>query len=359
MSLRIEGRTDKVHSGKGLSAIDAHTGAAMEALEFAVCESASTNCALQHCSLVELARQWPEQVDIVDFAPRLGARLSPRTKLPAVECEVLATRRRVLLPAELVLMPSPAKRVPMIFGSSTNGLASGNTLEEATLHALLEVLERDTVALHIGRDESEALVMTTMPEPFSGMLPAWRRRGVRLYVRHLPNALGLPCFLAGLHDPGQRDDAPALARGWGIHFDRQTALSRAICEAAQSRLAVILSRRPGQLGSEQMAYRLGAPPEPQQTDRLLARLRNRERRIRFDAVPHAEPESIRGALKSLLLRLPEAGLGPVFRHRLYMEADPTVRLGLHVVKVVVARSETPIGEHPRIGSRLLDRLQGG
>jgi len=346
---------------KGLSATDAHTGAAMEALEFAVSESASASasCAVQHCSLGELTGQWPESLGVVDFAPRLGVRLSPRARLPSVECEVLTTRRRVLLPAELVLWPSPPQRMPLLFGNSTNGLAAGNTLEEATLHALLEVLERDTVALHMARDESAALALTTMPDPFAGLAQTWRRRGVRLYVRHLPNALGLPCFQAGLHDPAQRDDAPALAFGWGIHFDRQIALSRAVCEAAQSRLAVILSRRPGQPGATEMASRLGVPPPPQHTARLLARLSSRGRRVRFEALPSAEPRSIGVALNSLLSRLPEAGFGPAFRHRLHVDADATRRLGLHVVKVVLARSETPVGAHPRIGPRLLARLQGG
>jgi hypothetical protein len=31
---------------------------------------------------------------------------------------------------------------------------------------------------------------------------------------------------------------------------------------------------------------------------------------------------------------------------------------MHVVKVVVARAETPVGAHPRVGPRLLQRLLG-
>lgn len=358
MSVRPAGTTTRVHSGKGLSAADAHTGAVMEALEFAVSEVASATCEVQRISLARLEEQWPAGLRIVDFAPRLGVRLDPRARLPAVECEILGTRRKAMLPAELVLWPSRAQRSPLRFGSSTNGLASGNTLEEATLHALLEVLERDTLALHMARNESAALVLSTLPHPFAGLAPAWRRRGVTLYVRHLPNSLGLPCFQAALHEPAQRDDAPLLARGSGLHFDRHIALSRAICEAAQSRLAVILSRRPGLPGAKEMAARLDASTDLQATEQQLNRMSRRNRYVRFDAIAHSEPISIRQALGALLNRLPAAGFGPVFRRRLFMQGGTAMTAGLHVVRVVVPGSETPVDAHPRIGPRIVARLQG-
>lgn len=358
MSVRPKGTTSRVHSGKGLSVVDAHTGAAMEALEYAICERASERYPLHRLSLAQLARQWPDGLGIVDFAPRLGVRLGSRVRVSAVECEVLPTRRRAFLPAELVLSPAPADRRPPMFGSSTNGLASGNTLEEATLHALLEVLERDCLAMNMARDGSAALVLSTLPAPFLDLLRAWRRRGVKLHVRHLPNALGLPCFQAALHDSAQRNDAPALARGSGLHFDRHVALSRAICEAAQSRLAVILSRRPGHAGAEEMNQRLAAPADLRKTEELLFQMSRRNRLVRFDAVAHTQPQSIREALRTLLTRLPPAGFGPVFRHRLLLDGPAARTRGLHVVKVVLARSETPVGAHPRIGPRLFARLQG-
>ncbi len=330
----------------------------MEALEFAASESASVHCAVERMSLSELTSRWPEGLGMVDFAPQLGVRLDPRAHLPAVDCELLPTRRKVLLPAELVLWPAPKQRVPALWGSTTNGLASGNTLAEATLHALLEVMERDTVALHMARDESAALARTTLPQPFADMSSAWRRRGVQLFVRHLPNALGLPCFQAGLHDQAEHGLAPAVSRGWGLHFDRHVALSRAVCEAAQTRLSVILSRRPDQPGAKEMASRLDATAHPRKTEHLLAGLTDSRRRTRFETTAHSEPGSIQQALDWLLRRLPEVGLGPVFRHRIHLDGSSRPLRGLHVVKVVVARSETPVGRHPRIGPRLFARLQG-
>lgn len=357
MSVRPGGSTIRVHSGKGMLPDDAHAGAWMEAVEYAACESGSKVCATERRTLSQLRQQWPPGLTPVDFAPRLGASVGRRTRLASVECEILGTRRSTFLPAELVLMPAPKQRAQGLFASSSNGLASGNTLSEATLHAILEVLERDTVALHTARDESQFVLKNSLPAPFSGLRLRWARRGVRLIVRHLPNAAGLPCFEAALHEPDV-DPSMLLARGWGMHFDRQMALSRAICEAAQSRLAVILSQHPELSGSNEMAKRLAPGADPEKTAQLLTRLKRAAGEVRFEALPDLPCPSISDALRQLLSRLAGAGLGPVFRKRLHLDGDSSALCGLHVVKVVVARSETANGKEPRIGSRLFARIQG-
>lgn len=358
LSVRPDGAVATVHSGKGLLAEDAQVGALMEAVEYAASEIASRAAVSQRLPLSKLAAGWPAGLGVADFAPRLGVAARAHRLVPSVSCELLQTARSAHLPSELVLLPAPPQRSRGLFGSSSNGLASGNTLEEATLHALLEVIERDTVALHLARDESRALVMSSLPTPFDVHANAWRREGVRLHVRFLPNSLGLPCFEAGLHEAAAEQPSLTLSRGWGLHFDRRIALSRAICEAAQSRLFVIVANQPGAPASAELSKRLGAPPSSELTARRLTRLADGRRRTRMEGVPNESTGSIRAALRTLLARLPAVGLGPVFRYRLHLDDNPTSLNGLHVVKVVVARSETPVGEHPRIGPRLLARLQG-
>jgi ribosomal protein S12 methylthiotransferase accessory factor len=355
MSVRPGGGLVKVHSGKGMQVDDARAGALMEAIEHAACESASLVQPTAQMSWQHLTRQWPDGLGISDFAPRLGFAFAGQ--VATVGCERLQSRRRLHLPAELVLMPAPLQSSPRLFGSSSNGLASGNTLEEATLHGLLEVVERDTVALHMAKDETQALVIASLPPPFAGLARAWRKRGVRLHVRHLPNDLGLACFEAALHEPGASHASIVLARGWGIHFDRHLALSRAICEAAQSRLAWLFSMQAEWPGAAEMSARLKTLPDPGKTAQLLASMIGSRRRVRFETLPHGPPLSIREALRSLFSRMQVAGLGPVFRHRLHIDGDRASMRGLHVVKVVVARSETPVGVHPRMGPRLWARLQ--
>lgn len=358
VSVRPGGASVRAHAGKGLTAEDARAGALMEAVEYAASESASLAGADERLSVARLLDQWPAGLGLADFAPRLGTVAGTRAQLAVVACEVLGTRRHLSLPADLVLLPSPTGSGTKLYGASSNGLASGNTLQEATLHALFEVLEHDTVALHIARDESRPLAVDTLPAAFAALAQRWKPKGVRLHVRWLPNAFGMPCFEAGLHDHRTTLPALVLSRGWGLHFDRRVALSRAICEAAQARLAVILAQRPDLPGGAEMALRLSRPASPERTARLLARLGRVQRAVRLDEVPHEVLASVQQALRSLLPRLARAGLGPVFRRRLFLDGDPAALRGLQVVKVVVARSETPIGAHPRMGPRLLARLQG-
>jgi ribosomal protein S12 methylthiotransferase accessory factor len=358
ISVRQGGTAVHVHAGKGLAREDALAGALMEAVEYAAVERAGSLPADARLSLSRLVAQWPQGLGPADFAPRLGAALRWRAHTDAWRCEQLQTRQSVLLPGELVLLPQ-RQGLDVLFGSSSSGLASGNTLEEATLHALLEVLEHDTVALHIARDASRPLAAAALPPPFGAMARAWRRRGVQLRVRWLPNAVGVACFAAELHEPAAAQPRLRLARGWGAHLDRGIALSRAICEAAQARLAAFLAGRPELPGAAAMALRLDGRRVDAQAQMWPARPGEADRPVAFEAVDHERAPSVHEALRWLLARLPAAGLGPVFRRRLWPGGHAAAPRGLHVVKLVVARSETPIGEHPRMGPRLLARLQGG
>lgn len=356
LSMRPGGATLRVHAGKGVSAIDARVGALMEAVEFAVGEHASRAGADTCLPLGELAAQLPAGLTLYDFAPRLGISAAPDRTTPAVRCEDLISRRKVLIPAELVMLPGPVDPAPALFGWSTNGLASGNTLAEATLHALLEVLERDTIAMNVARNEAAPIDNDQLPQPFRQWAAQWQLLGVRLFVRFLPGEFGLPCFEATLHEAGSQNIE--LARGWGLHLDRTIALSRAISEAAQSRLSKIHSDGPELADLYRHHPHREVLPQGDTRERMLAALNDRAKRIDFQEVPHDACRSIGTALRNLLARLQAQNFHHVFRRRMRTGADGPDLLGLHVVKVVVPRCETVLGTMPRMGPRLLARVVG-
>jgi ribosomal protein S12 methylthiotransferase accessory factor len=340
---RPGGRTSRIHAGKGLAAADACAGALMEAVEYSVAELHSSAGADVSLPLGDLSAALPAGLRLADFSPRLGVAADLRAQTPAVFCEELVSSQRVLLPAELVLVPfEPASSVPM-FGWSTNGLASGNSLEEATLHALLEVLERDALAMNLARDESRLVPNASLPMPFRELAIEWASRGIELVVRSLPDALGLPCFVAAVLQPRSR--RVRVSRGWGYHFRRDIALARAICEAAQIRILVLQDA-----GHD----RIGATHE----ERLLARLVDTRRVMRFEDAPHLAPRSIRSASNELLGRLGAAGFSRVFRRQMLPAGDAAGLRGLHVVKVVVPLCEFASGTHIRMSPRLIAHTLG-
>lgn len=344
-----------LHAGKGLAAEDARVGAMMEGLEHAVAERASRAGPDRWMTLAELAASWPSGLTLQDFAPRLGAALDPQREVMVVRCEDLVGRRPLWLPAELVLVPCPEDGAPPLFGWSTNGLASGNTLEEATLHALLEVLERDAVAMDAASGHGAHVDVDDLPAPLRDAARRWQAQGVALIVRQLPNEFALPCFEATLHEPGHAQ--VELARGFGIHLDRGIALARAVSEAAQSRACKL--HRDSEAGRELHAEVSVLAAEPGARARTLQRLADRSRRIALADVPHHPGRSVRGAWRELIARLAQRGFRHVLRKRMRPEGGRLDLQGLQVVKVVVPRCETVMGTaHPRMGPRLLAGVLG-
>ena len=129
------------------------------------------------------------------------------------------------------------------------GLAAGNHQLEAVSHALCEVVERDALALWDERERTTGCrggsTLDTVDDPgCRRLLDTYERAGVGVAVWDLTTDVGLPVFAATIVD---RDASlprrlPA-AMGVGCHPDRAVALSRALTEAAQSRLTVIAGSR--------------------------------------------------------------------------------------------------------------------
>jgi ribosomal protein S12 methylthiotransferase accessory factor len=355
MAVRSRGRPVRFHSGKGMSAESARAGALMETLEHCVSEAASTAGPDERSSLAHIRDTWPRGLALADFSPRIGATLTTRARVSAMWCEQLGSDRAVLLPAELVLLPAPRRPGPALFGTSSSGLASGNALGEATLHALLEVLEHDSVAMNLARDES--VFVDRLPKPFGDLARRWAGLGVELRVRFLPNALDLPCFEAALYERGA-PSSHVLARGRGMHLDRHIALTRSICEAAQSRLAAIFATQAGVDGAAAAAERLGPPPTAAESGRLIDVALATRPCTPFASTPHVPARTVTDALQALMPRLGRAGLGPAFRRRFPVKLGDCESRQLQVVRVVLAGAESANGGPPRLGRRLVSRLQG-
>jgi ribosomal protein S12 methylthiotransferase accessory factor len=351
-SIRPRGRILRVHAGKGLHADEARVGAAMEAIEHALAERDSLLPPTATLRWRDLARRWPAGWALDEFAPVLGATLRADDRTDVIDCEWLGHAERVPLPAELVRLPHPRRAAPGVFPWSTNGLASGNTLDEATLHALLELLERDATAMNMPEDRSLFVDPAELPAPWAAWCRHWREaEGVHTHVRVLPNDFGLPCFAATLHEPASLD--VNLARGHGLHLSRDIALARALSEAAQSRLSTIHGGRDdithfyGKYAQGDVAVRVQAEAA------VVQRLQDRSRRIAYADVPQLPVPGVAQALAAVRQRLAERGFPDLLRHRLDVRG---VADGLHVVKLVLRGAEALEHDNRRLGRRLAQRV---
>ena len=149
------------------------------------------------------------------------------------------------IPYELVhtkfIIPRPAGSG--CFYASSNGLASGNTLLEATNHAICEVIERDaTTRWYLLQEEELARVridLKTVSDPdCCALLSLFDKARIDVAVWDSTSELDVPCYVCTISD---RERYPPLyaSGGMGCHVDPSIALIRAMTEAAQGRLTMI------------------------------------------------------------------------------------------------------------------------
>jgi ribosomal protein S12 methylthiotransferase accessory factor len=127
------------------------------------------------------------------------------------------------------------------FNLSSNGLASGNCPEEALLHAVCELVERHGAFLaECDPGLRRPVALETIADPSCReMIERFRAAGLKLAVHDLTWDAGLPVLEADAVAP----DVASTWRGSGCHPSPAVALSRALTEAAQSRLTFISGAR--------------------------------------------------------------------------------------------------------------------
>ncbi len=256
MSVRPLAATLSVSQGKGVSKLLAGVSAAMEAIELWHAENAVPSPAVRDtpASALELpydigALEWPE-----------GNLITGGTRLDWIAARDLPLGESVLIPRAAVFLgrtaDSDSWHVPGLTTSS-NGLASGNTVAEATVHALYEVMERDSVAARAQVPVPERRYVdpaSVDDDHCADLIGRVRGAGGFLELEDIGGRSGVACMGARLW---HEDLASTVMCGAGAHADPAVALSRAITEAAQSRLTQIVGTRDDISAA---AYRAGPGP---------------------------------------------------------------------------------------------------
>ncbi len=141
---------------------------------------------------------------------------------------------KIWVPACAVYHPYVTDGDLQLFRYNTNGLASGNTMEEAILHAAFEVIERDAWSLAEDREVAVADV-SAEPDSVPGrLLEAFSEQGVEIKLKDITTDVGVPTIGAASDDVATKDPE-MLAIGVGTHLNPEIAAVRAITEVAQSR----------------------------------------------------------------------------------------------------------------------------
>ncbi len=352
-----------VYSGKGPTSTHAKASAAMESIE-------------RYCSLPS----GTEKLFITGSYDDLSSKheiLHPDEVIEPVRFEYrnemvmdfltgfdLLNNKKVLVPAALSLFrytPNSAAINPFAF-HHTNGLASGNVIEEAICHSLCEVIERDAMSLAELRASSipfhflryivnsmnaKGIPISSIPvqkfvddsslfpdvditgiefKPVELVVKKFARAGIPLIIKDITSEIGIPTFNASsiewlTHDYGY------LAEGHGTHPDARIALLRAITEVSQTRAANIQGARDD---LRKIKYGEGNTDDSRSWQFMPS-----ENRIRFSEVKSFSNKDILTDIRLILSLLKNAGLNKAIVVNL---TNPS--LGIPVVRAIVPGLET-------------------
>ena len=308
MVTRPNSRSISVAQGKGVTLAAAKASGVMESIESYHAERIALP--LKYASYDEM--RWTHRVVDVARLPRLStSAFTPHTPMLWIEGDDLLAGGRKWVPFETVhlnfTLPMPPGSGCFLSGS--NGLASGNSLAEATAHAMTEMVERDAATLwRLASPEAQAetrIDPATVADPVCrSLLDRFDDAGVEAGLWDITSDIGLPAFLCRI---ATREDAPQHsirpAMGMGCHAARDVALSRALTEAAQSRLTFIAGARDDMPRSEYERHL-----DPAGHARWKALITEGAGRRDFAAVPSLAGRTIEEDLAAQLDRLRAVGI---------------------------------------------------
>lgn len=244
LGVRPLARSVVISVGKGLSSSSARAGALMESIEGWYAENIEPDVRLVPFSDMLSA------VDPATLPVALDSK--PDQDLSRRPCdwirgEDLRTGEETWVPFDIVSLDYRCIRLnsPWLARSS-NGLASGNNRNEAILHGLCEVIERDAEWRWRFSDDSGRLHLDTVTDEVC--IEILRRicdAGLYVACWDVTSLAGIPCFGCVVMPDPVKDTwgSTGAHSGFSCHPLSERALASAMLEAVQKRLTYISGSR--------------------------------------------------------------------------------------------------------------------
>ena len=343
-AIRPNSRSLSVSQGKGVDDDAARVSALMESLEYWHAEH--IDLPLRFESYTRMRRIRPT-IDVMRLPRRGGldgiglparetsAAAHVRLDLPRTWIEGVDLRKGdpCWLPFEIATLNKVGlDYAHTTFRISSNGLASGNTMDEAVLHGLCELIERDALTLWWAPDVPE-IVETKIDNgsvddaTCRSLLGRFDRAGIDVAIWDATSDLGVPVFQVCVLERATRPRWRPFGSCWGYgaHLDAGVALSRALMEAAQTRVTAIAGASDENVWSQYAAHH-----DPDRTATIRDALFRPAGRRNFADVTSISTETVAGDVAVTLARLDDRQLDTA------VAVDLTKsELSIPVVKIVV------------------------
>lgn len=338
-------RSIVINQGKGITDIDAKVSAAMEALERAV--AGEPLVPARSATRRDFAAAGETCLPLDIFTASGQAFLSEDETVDWLAGRDIVTDKTVWVPRAAVCLDR-TDRAPR-FWQSSDGLASGNSETEATLHGLLERIERDADRLWRLLPRERRLAAAIDPAAFADPVVddiTSRFAAARLEFRlfDITSDIAIPTYAAVLGETGLRHKKMPLFHdatiGYGTHPVAVRAVIRALTEVAQSRLTYISGAR-----DDLFAETFVRPLAPE----TLALFDATSGRANTYPAPAGDAAAL---LAHCIEKLAASGITPIVAVPLGDTSLP-----IAVVKMVVPALENPEGARRHaVGPRALSRM---
>lgn len=326
-----------VYNGKGATPVEAEVSAMMEGIERYSAECGGTS--LITARYADLAGK-ENVLDPADLI--LPARAPADQPLPWVTGYDIAREEEILVPAHAVFHPLPAT-AGRLFRTNTNGLASGNTLEEAIFHALMEVVERDAWSI-VETLRATGPEVTGIADGLAAeLLEKFAAASIEVRIKDITSDIGIPTF-AAVADDVLLKDPTLLTIGMGSHTNAEIAALRALTEVAQSRLTQIHGARED-TDTADIRKKIGYERTKRLNRHWFAEAEGRE----ISTISSFDSDDFLTDITYTVSMLEKAGLDRV------IAVDLTrPEIGIPVVRVIVPGLEVSAMDQERVGARCRD-----
>jgi ribosomal protein S12 methylthiotransferase accessory factor len=294
------------HLGKGLDAQSAQVSAMMEAVERISAEQVGRPTLRLPFS--RMKRRSAMAVDPREFDLPDECRYAEGRPISWIDGWDLVNDEEVWVPLDVAITPP---RDGVLVDVDTNGLAAGNTLLEAVVHGVCEVIERDAMSILLFRsmfgDADDLPDMRRIaPESLPDEGRAWLRQiannNLTITTALLESDIGVPVFRSVLIDygyPSRSGDPVRRFVGFGAGPSATAAALRSITEAVQSRVAIVQGARD--------SFNTVSPPWRRSAARWHRRDHESGPQISLATVPSFVSNDLRDDLAFLVGRLHDAG----------------------------------------------------
>jgi len=326
-----------VYNGKGATPAEARVSAMMEGIERCSAElgDRAEKLGLVKGRFSDLSRS-RSALNPEDLVLPPGA--DPDSEILWIEGYDLMNDEEIIVPANAVFHPWTVGN--RLFRTNTNGLASGNEIEEAIFHGLSEVIERDAWSLVEMSRDTGPIIKGVGNGLAGGLLEKFANAEVAVYLRDITSDIGIPTCAAASEDLKLLDPA-LLTTGMGTHTCAGVAVLRALTEVAQSRLTQIHGAREDTALAE-FRKRMGY----ERVKRLNGHWFESSQFEEFSKIKSFDSSDFLDDIKFMLSRLEEAGFSRAIVVNITVE-----ELGVPVVRVIVPGLEMSAVDPERVGKR--------